>query len=172
MSAPVNAETTLAARLQSLEDREAIRELQATYCFLVDDGRFEELAQRWFTQDARCEFGDTHGLLTPFVSNGQSEILAFYTGVVATLLAGMCHTVHNQRIIIEGDAARGECYFELTAAHPATGECVVGAGRYIDRYRRTEQGWQVSERIARIFHMAPLEEGWVRRPLLRALTGE
>jgi len=27
------------SRLQALEDREAIRELQATYCFLVDDGR-------------------------------------------------------------------------------------------------------------------------------------
>lgn len=159
-------------RLQLLEDREAIRQLQATYCFLVDDGRFEDLAQQWFTEDARCEFGDTGSLISPFVSNGRAEILSFYKDVVAVLLAGMCHTIHNARIVVEGNVARGECYFEVTASHPATGEAVVGAGRYLDRYRRTAEGWRVSERVARIFHMTSLEDGWVKRPLLRALTGE
>jgi ketosteroid isomerase-like protein len=106
------------------------------------------------------------------VSTGHAEIRAFFTQVVATLLHDMCHTVHNQRIVIEGDTARGECYFELTAMHPLTGDAVVGAGRYIDRYRREAGVWRFAERNARIAHMAPLAEGWVRRPLLRALTGE
>jgi ketosteroid isomerase-like protein len=159
-------------RLRRLEDREAIRELQATYCFLVDDGRFEELVERWFTEDARCDFHDAAAVMPPFVSTGRTEILAFFTGVVAVLLEDMCHTVHNQRIVIDGDAADGECYFELTAKHPATDEAVVGAGRYLDRYRRVDGGWRFSERAAHIFHMAPLAEGWVRRPLLRALTGD
>jgi ketosteroid isomerase-like protein len=163
---------TIADRLQCLEDREAIRELQATYCFLVDDGRFEELVQRWFTEDARCDFRDVAAAMPPFVSSGRTEILAFFTGVVAVLLQDMCHTVHNQRIVVDGDAAGGECYFELTARQPATGEAVVSAGRYIDRYRRVDGGWRFCERAAHIFYMAPLAEGWVRRPLLRALTGE
>jgi len=162
---------TIAARLQRLEDREAIRELQATYCFLVDDGRYEELVERWFTEDARCDFRDTRGVISPLVSSGRGEILAFFTGVVAVLLADMCHTVHNQRIVVDGDAASAECYFELTARHPATGDAVVGAGRYIDRLERAGGGWRFHERVAQIFHMAPLAEGWVRRPLLGALTG-
>ena len=35
----------LVGRVQRLEDRAAICELQATYCFLVDDGRFGLRAQ-------------------------------------------------------------------------------------------------------------------------------
>jgi hypothetical protein len=162
----------LARRLQVLEDREAIRELQATYCFLVDDGRFDELVDNWFADDARCDFRDTRGALAPLVSTGHGEIRRFFTQVVASLLQDMCHTVHNERIVIDGDTATGECYFELTAVHPPTGDAVVGAGRYIDRYRRIGGTWRFAERNARIFHMAPLAEGWVRRPLLRALTGD
>jgi len=159
-------------RLRLLEDREQIRELQATYCFLVDDGRFDELVGTCFTDDARCDFRDSKGLISPLVSTGHKEILAFFTGVVAVLLHDMCHTVHNERIAVEGDTASASCYFELTAKHPATGDCVVGAGRYEDRYRRVDGAWRFAERNARILHMAPLAEGWVKRPLLRALTGD
>jgi len=165
-------EGALARRVQRLEDRAAICELQATYCFLVDDGRFDELVDEWFTADARCDFRDARGTISPMVSTGRAEIRAFFTQVVASLLHDMCHTVHNQRIVIDGDTASGECYFEVTAGHPLTGDAVVGAGRYIDRYRRGDGVWRFAERTALIFHMAPLAEGWVRRPLLRALTGE
>lgn len=159
-------------RLQRLEDREQIRELQATYCFLVDDRRFEELVNQCFTEDARCDFRDRNGTLTPFISQGRSEISAFFTGVVDVLLRDMCHTVHNQRIAIEGDAATGECYFELTAKQPVADEAVVGAGRYVDHYRRVGETWFFSERKAIIFYMAPLAQGWVRRPLINALAGD
>ncbi|HEX7409807.1 MAG TPA: nuclear transport factor 2 family protein [Candidatus Binatia bacterium] len=162
----------ISRRVQHLEDREHIRELQATYCFLVDDLRFDELVDQWFTEDARCDFRDANGAIAPFVSNGRAEIRAFFTQVVATLLHDMCHTVHNERIVIDGEAASGTCYFELTAKHPATGDAVVGAGRYVDRYRRVDGAWRCAERTAHILYMAPLAEGWVRRPLLRALTGE
>jgi len=159
-------------RLRQLEDREQIRELQATYCFLVDDRRFDELVNECFTEDARCDFRDAKETMSPFVSNGRVEIRAFFIQVVDALLRDMCHTVHNERIVVEGDAASAECYFEVTARHPATSEAVVGAGRYLDRYRRAGETWRFAERKARIFYMAPLAEGWVQRPLLRALTGE
>ncbi len=162
----------LARRVQVLEDREAIRTLQATYCFLVDDGRFDELVDNWFDEDARCDFRDTRGAIAPLVSNGREEIRAFFTRAVASLLQDMMHTVHNARIVVDGHTATGECYFELTATHPATGDAVVGAGRYIDRYRKADGIWRFAERNARIAHMAPLAEGWVRRPFLRALTGD
>jgi len=163
---------TINRSLQHLEDREHIRELQATYCYLVDDMRFDELVDQWFTEDARCDFRDAKGAIAPLVSNGRAEIHAFFTQIVAALLHDMCHTVHNERIVVDGDVASGECYFELTATHPATGDAVVGAGRYVDGYRRVNGAWRCAERTAHIFHMAPLAEGWVRRPLLRALTGE
>jgi ketosteroid isomerase-like protein len=159
-------------RLDALEDREQIRELQATYCFLVDDRRFDELVDEFFTEDARCDFRDTKGKVGPLVSAGRDEIRAFFTDVVATLLEDMCHTVHNERIVVAGDSASAECYFELTALHPATGDGVVGAGRYVDLYRRVEGKWRFAERNARILYMAPFAEGWAKRAFLRALTGE
>jgi 3-phenylpropionate/cinnamic acid dioxygenase small subunit len=72
---------------------------------------------------------------------------------------------------IDGDTARGECYFELTATSPATNEAVFGGGRYRDRYRRVDGAWRFAERVAVIGHMAPLAEGWVQQRLIRTLTG-
>jgi ketosteroid isomerase-like protein len=159
-------------RLEALEDREEIRELQATYCFLVDDRRFDELVDECFTDDARCDFRDTKGKVGPLVSVGQQEIRAFFKDIVGSLLDEMCHTVHNERIVVDGDVASAECYFELTALHPPTGDGVVGTGRYIDRYRRVNGKWRFAERNARILYMAPFAEGWAQRPFLRALSGE
>jgi hypothetical protein len=153
-----------AARLAALEDREAIRELRATYCFLVDDGRFDELVDGCFTEDARCDFRSTvEGGLAPVLANGREEVRSFFTQVVPALLREMRHTVHNDRIDLDGDRASGDCYFELTAIEAASGEPVLGAGRYIDRYRRVDGRWRFAERRAEIDFIAPLSEGWVRR---------
>ena len=162
-------EEGLERRLRALEDREQIRELRATYCFLVDDGRFDELVDDCFTDDARCVFRSARGDVGPFVSTGREEIRVFFAQVVAALLHDMSHTVHNHRISFDGDRAAGDCYFELTAKDPASGDAVVGAGRYLDRYRRVAGEWRFEERAAVIVHMAPLAEGWVKRPFLATL---
>jgi hypothetical protein len=154
----------LQARLRALEDREAIRELRATYCFLVDGGRPEELVEGYFTQDARCEFGSAvEGGMPSLVASGREEVRRFFVEVVPALLDEMSHTVHNHRIVLNGDRASGDCYFELTALDRASGEPVLGAGRYTDEYRRVEGGWRFSSRRADIHFIAPLAEGWVRQ---------
>jgi ketosteroid isomerase-like protein len=156
-------------RLDALEDREQIQELRASYCFLVDDGRFDELVDTCFTEDAECNFRSANGDVGPFVSKGSEEVRVFFGQVVASLLEDMSHTIHNHRIAIDGDRASGDCYFEVTARDPATGEAVVGAGRYLDRYRRVDERWRFEKREAVLFHMAPLTEGWVKRPFLATL---
>jgi hypothetical protein len=154
----------LTDRLGALEDRNAILELRATYCFLVDDGHFGELVDHWFTPDARCDFRSTvEGGLGPFVANGREETRAFFSGVVASTLREMRHTVHNGRIALDGDRASGDCYFELTGIDVASGEPVIGAGRYIDEYRRIDGAWQFAERRAEIDFIAPLGAGWVKQ---------
>jgi ketosteroid isomerase-like protein len=157
-------------RLQALEDREALRELQATYCFLVDDGHFDELVDRHFAEDARCDFRLVGSGLDPLVAEGREQVRAFFKVTVAGLLRDMCHTVHNQRIAIEGDCASAESYFELTATDAASGEAALGGGRYIDRYRRRGEGWQFEERIAEIRYLSPLREGWARQRFLRIFS--
>jgi ketosteroid isomerase-like protein len=158
------------ARLRALEDREAIRELQATYCFLVDDGGFDELVDHHFASDARCDFRLMESGVAPMIAEGSEQIRAFLKNVVAALLCDMSHTVHNQRIKLDGDRASAESYFELTAREAASGQAVMGGGRYIDRYRRLDGTWRFEERRAEIQHMAPLRDGWDRQRFLRALT--
>lgn len=152
--------SNLESRIQLLEDREHIRELRATYCFLVDDGRFEELVETCFTADAVCDFRNRQGAQEPLVSIGSAQILAFFQNTVAKTLCEMSHTVHNHRIEVTGDHGTGDCYFELTARDASTGVPLVGAGRYIDSYRRIQGNWQFDLRNADIFHIVPLSTGW------------
>jgi SnoaL-like domain len=161
---------TIEERLQALEDREQIGRLAAMYCFLVDDGRFDELVERCFTDDACCDFRFARGEIAPLVSRGREEVKTFFSAVVPAALTEMTHTVHNHRITIEGDDASGDCYFELTACDRATGEPVLGAGRYFDRYRRVDHGWRFAERRAEIFYITPLSEGWAKRRFIAALA--
>lgn len=166
--------SSIEQRLRILEDREDIRELAATYCFLVDDGRFDELVERCFTEDACCDFHAAAGRggdqMVPTVSRGRAELRNFFTVIVPAVLRDMTHTVHNHRVSIDGDRASGDCYFELTAVDRTSGEAVVGAGRYIDRYRRDGGAWRFEMRTAEIFFIAPLREGWAKQRFLNALT--
>ncbi|HEY9158931.1 nuclear transport factor 2 family protein [Candidatus Binatus sp.] len=163
-------DSSIEQRLRILEDREQIRELAATYCFLVDDGRFDELVERCFTEDACCDFRGAGGGMTPAVSRGRAELRNFFTAVVPAALRDMAHTVHNHRVSIDGDRASGDCYFELTAIDRISGEAVVGAGRYIDRYRRDAGAWRFEMRNAAIFFIAPLREGWAKQRFLSTLA--
>lgn len=162
--------SSLEQRIRILEDREQIRDLAATYCFLVDDGRFDELVERCFTEDASCDFHGVDGTMVPAVSRGHAELRNFFTVIVPAALREMAHTVHNHRVSIAGDRASGDCYFELTAVDRASGEAVVGAGRYLDRYRRDRGAWRFEMRNAEIFFIAPLREGWAKQRFLRTLT--
>jgi hypothetical protein len=159
----------LEERIRALEDREKIQELRATYCFLVDDGHVDELVEHLFTEDARCDFRARSGAFEPMIATGREQLREFFGRLVPSILQGMSHTVHNHRIAIEGDQASGDCYFEVTATDVISGEAVMGAGRYIDRYRRVDGEWCFEERRAEIFHMAPLAPGWAKQPFLAVL---
>ncbi len=161
---------TLEDRIKLIEDREQIRELAATYCFLIDDGRFDELVDRCFTADASCDYRGMRGGLAPIVARGSADIRNFLTAVLPGLLSEMVHTIHNHRITIEGERATGNLYFRMTAVDCATGDDVVAAGRYFDRYRQAGGRWRIETRNARIFFISPLNKGWSKQRFLSSLA--
>lgn len=156
--------------LRDLLAREEIKELRATYCFLVDERKFAELVAKCFTEDAGIDFRAADASLPPFVGKGRAELLNFFSGIVGTLFSFMVHTVHNHRIVLAGEEASGDCYFEFTGVERATSSEVVGTGRYVDRYCRQDGTWRISHRRADIFYMTALKEGWANRRFLEALT--
>jgi len=98
--------------------------------------------------------------LPAFISNGREEALSFFRNFVGLLLKDMSHTTHNHRIVVDGDHASGDCYFELTAREANPSVPMVGAGRYFDEFQRVDGERRTRQRKADIFCIAPLSPGW------------
>jgi uncharacterized protein (TIGR02246 family) len=135
---------TLAARLQALEDREAIRELVAQYGPLADTGDAEALAALW------CQDG-TYEVVGFATAQGRAEIAAMIDGPVHRQLMadGCAHVLGPVAVRLDGDraTARGHSvvFRKAEAGFEAGFEAVrVSANRWT--LVRTEQGWRVSHR--------------------------
>jgi len=139
---------TLEARIQEIEDREAIRELTAMYCKCVVQGDVEGIVDL-FTPDGVMESGETN-------VGGHEALLAMYRVAMSDLRPLPC--VHNHIIEIDGDHARGTCTLELRGVSDGTSQ--IGAGHYEDEFQRLDGRWKFSHRNLILYHMVPLSQGW------------
>lgn len=141
----------LAARLQQLEDREAIRNLISRYAFAVDDHDFNVLATLW-APNARYGFYDE------IHAQGAEKIAALLKANIQT--GGVSfHTNHDH--VIEWtddnpDLAHGilSCHAEVTVAN----EHQVSGIRYRDTYVRLEGKWLFAERLLGFLYFSPAED--------------
>ncbi|MBI3302700.1 MAG: nuclear transport factor 2 family protein [Deltaproteobacteria bacterium] len=141
----------LETRIARIEDRIAISELRAHYCFLIDQGRGRE-AVDLFTED-----GEFHGLDS---CRGREELLRFFGETIPQTLPAMWHLVHNEIIHIDGNSATGQCYFEMPCV--LKGESYVCAGHYDDVLVKQEGKWKFKSRKVTFYYLVPLKEGWAR----------
>lgn len=144
----VSGGRTLEERLRAVEDRLAIVDLEAEYAVAWDLCQ----AQRWadvFTADGVFDMrpaGERPGrriagraALRRFCA----ETTACWTGI---------HLMHNPKIALAGDSARGTVFFEYRHVMRATkAQTIQGTvtGYYEIRYLRTRDGWRMQERIER-----------------------
>ena len=124
----------------ALEDREAIRELLAEYCFRLDECRFEEFG-RLFTDTA--EWGPER---LPR-ARGPAAISALVRSIVPVKGEGPVrrHLTTNIVIALEGDAARVKSNF-LMVRESDSGPLLAIAGTYEDHVVRTPAGWRFQSR--------------------------
>ena len=124
----------------SIEDRLAIADLTAAYCWALDARDWAALEQV-FLPDATAE------LASPLL-HGVEAIKARVAKALDPLDESQ-HMVTNHQIVIEGDVATCRCY--LQAQHVRRGAAgdgvnfVIG-GRYEDEMVRTPQGWRIRHR--------------------------
>lgn len=133
-----------------LLDRELIREVIYKYCKAVDQLDWELLFQ-CFTDDAKHEHG-------PFSGNNES-----FKEIVETVISGADgthHTIGTILIELDGDKAKTESSFvayhrfpggpDGSAPVPTNGVDTdwILAGRYIDDFVKTQDGWKISYRRA------------------------
>jgi 3-phenylpropionate/cinnamic acid dioxygenase small subunit len=123
-----------------LEDREAIRELLAEYCFRLDECRFEEFGAL-FSETA--EWGPKR---LPR-AKGPQAIAALARSIVPTAGEGPArrHLTTNIVIRLAGDEARARSNF-LMVRDSAGGPLLALAGTYEDHLVRTPAGWRFQSR--------------------------
>lgn len=161
----------LLARVQVLEDIEAIRKLKATYCYLCDAGladeRNREALLAHFSAEAEVDFG----LGPASVYAGTDGLRLFFGTVVPSGVSFCMHMVHNPIIEVHGDRASGTWYYEAPTTDTATNRAQWMTGTYEEEYVREDGRWKFASIKTTWKYISPYDEGWAknRGELLAAL---
>lgn len=150
---------TLEERIQTIEDREAIRELVANYCRGVD-GRNEELFLSVFHDDARYLIGGAFGDAT-----GLEQIKGMLHLLWSTFTE-MHHWATNVVIELDGDTARAWVNADVSGTDNK-GHALMFAASYVDELRKVDGRWKFSVRDIDLHYMTRVLEPWGNDPASR-----
>jgi hypothetical protein len=161
----------LERRVGELENRQAILDVYVTYAWLQDCERLDELVDQVFAVDAELSLGT--GMPT---HRGHDAIRQSLT--IRGELEGTAHYFTNFEITVTGDQARARAYFqsfhwtrETASGGPGRPTDFVGAGVYLDEFRREPPGWRITKRERRNLGPGPLGHGQVPSGFARHLQG-
>ena len=131
---------TIAAAVQILLDKDAIRDAVLRYCRGVD--RLEpEMIRSAYHPDGYDEHGELHG--------GRDEFIDALVPVLRDNYVSTSHTVANQLIELDGDRALSETYFVAVHVTESDGQQwqEIVFGRYVDNFERREGDWRIAHRV-------------------------
>jgi hypothetical protein len=137
-----NAAATVDARLSQIDDRRAIHDVLVRYCAGVD--RLDaDLVASAYHPDAT----DSHG---PFRYTGDVIGPELIERMNATNRISS-HMIVNERVELDGDMARTECYYIAHEVQESPADATVDVissfyGRYLDRFERRNGEWRISDR--------------------------
>ena len=133
------ADLDLLARVQRLEDIEAIKQLKHRYFRSIDMADIETLATL-FTEDVEVDY---RGASYHWQVQGRDNLVAavaeaFNAQVIA------CHTGHHPEIAVTApDAAEGLWYLTDTMVDFARGVTTAGSALYRDAYVKVGGEWRI-----------------------------
>ena len=107
-----------------LEDKEAIREAFAMYCYNVDDNKPAEFGAL-FTEDGIWDGGPIGKF------EGRDAITAFCAGLNQNWgVNTFRHHLANQVVAVDGDAAHLTAYVNVMKANPGDPIAIFASGKY------------------------------------------
>ena len=144
LAGPAVAAPSSEARLQAVEDRQAIDQLVGGDYVRALDGRHWEDYAANFTEDGQLAVFGT-------VMHGRAGILKYFTtpGNVpppADPQHRILHIISNLSYRIEGDHASGGAYWEDVGVAANGIPAVIVAGQYEDELRKEGGRWKFSKR--------------------------
>ena len=125
----------LEARLKKLEDESDIRRLKAVYLNACDRKDVETI-RACFTEDAEI-------IYPPIGSFGVDGLINVFTQMAVETPITDVHQAHNGVITINGDDATADWNLSFASYDPVTKGFRLLATMYVDKYRRTDQGWLI-----------------------------
>lgn len=137
-------------RMQRLEDLDAIRRLRMDYHRYVNTRAMPQAAML-YTEDAFVDFGPTEQ------ARGRKEIEELYVKYNGQLDI-IKQFPANHMIELNGDEAHAEAYAD--ARYGYDGHSVMACASYDEKYRRTADGWKISEMVVKIHFAVPVQQGW------------
>jgi ketosteroid isomerase-like protein len=121
-----------------LEEKDAIRELMAQYCFHFDNGEFDQWLQL-FTDDAAFDLGARGRMV------GHDALRKFLRAIPLTDGRPMMkHCVMNSIVTVDGDRATARSYVIVLQGGETLGVSI--AGRYEDQIVKRGGAWCFTER--------------------------
>ena len=151
--------------LQTLLDREALRDLAATYARGVD--RIDlELLESIFVPEGEIHVyhGDPAKIEPTYAMTSREQILKGIETISRYQVT--THFVGQQNAEIDGDSARAETYCRAVHTHQSDGppQNYLMSIRYHDRFERREGRWLFRERVLITdWHQNTAVEALVRR---------
>lgn len=132
-------------RIETLLDKEEIRELRHRYSALLDSGEAERMGEV-FTQDAEVKVtvGSMKGLAE--ISNSLKEAYRSFDTKGREHYPFM-HAVTNHQVMLTGDnTATGSCYLlDFVTDRPQQSHPVLLLGRYLDSYVKVDGEWRIEK---------------------------
>jgi len=126
--------------MSAIEDREAIRELLAVYCFHLDAGEQEQMAAL-FTEDGTWETAFGTGTTRPGIVAQLRKIAALSTGPRPR----RAHLTTNIVIDLNGDTATVRSNWTVIE-NSATGPRISSGGEYRDQLVKQGGKWLFKHR--------------------------
>ena len=140
---------TLEERIRRLEDIEEIRRLRNMYHYFINE-RLPERFRELYADDGVLQF-DEHMRI-----EGVEAIVKAMANVPERTL--IKQFIHSHQVDVEGDEASGFAY--LDARYGQDGQSLIVAARYDEKYRRTADGWRISETVIEVNFSVPVQLGW------------
>jgi len=126
----------LLARVQTLEDIEAIRKLKAAYCAACDDDHNGDSVAALFVPDGTWGEGRSY-------CDSPDATRKFMFGIRDQgFMARSAHMVFNPVIEVDGDTASAEWRFLMMYTVTGGERFVRIIGRYEDTHRRVDGEWK------------------------------
>lgn len=157
----------LEAKVQELNDREALRDLRYRYHEYVNEGKFKEIPNL-FTEDGELDFAHLGK------AKGRVEIQRFFGALNEKPSAETANRpritwvkqfIHNHTLHLHGDTGHGFAYLEAKPIY--NGEAFLVAARYDDEYVRQNGVWKFKKMGLVPYFMVPFNEGWAQEDRLK-----